>query len=413
MKGLPPVRIAHNFKLLSHTDLGGYPNAGEGIGIKVTPDGKRYLYLANEHRPVAFSILDVTDPTRPEVVWQLKLPAEGMRGNALALHGNLLLSAYQVLRAGDQPAGFVVYDVSDPVNPKEISFFDTSGPHSQGVHFIWFVDGRYAHISTGAADFQPNHPQDHQFYMIVDLKDPANPKEVGRWWMPGQRVGDSEQLPPRHPNPYDIGFRLHDVLCYPQRPDRAYLGYIDGGMVILDISDKSQPKMITRLDYHPPFPGFTHTVLPLFDRGLAVVTDEATGDEGIDWPKRLWMMDIREERNPVMIASMPTPEGFEDLHRVGGRIGAHNIHLNEPLPGCAKLQNTVLATWFSAGLRMYDISDPFRPEEIAAFLPETPAGQRGCRISDVFVDDRHIVYAADRSHGGLYLLEYTGDIPME
>jgi hypothetical protein len=72
----------------------------------------------------------------------------------------------------------------------------------------------------------------------------------------------------------------------------------------------------------------------------------------------------------------------------------------------------VATTWFSAGVRVYDISDPFRPEEIAAFLPETPAGQRGCRISDLFVDDRSIIYAADRARGGLYVLEYTGKRPL-
>ena len=72
----------------------------------------------------------------------------------------------------------------------------------------------------------------------------------------------------------------------------------------------------------------------------------------------------------------------------------------------------MVAAWFSAGLRIYDIRDPFRPEEIAAFLPETPDGQRGCRISDCFVDDRGIIYAADRARGGIYVLEYTGDVPL-
>jgi len=65
------------------------------------------------------------------------------------------------------------------------------------------------------------------------------------------------------------------------------------------------------------------------------------------------------------------------------------------------------------GLRIYDIRDPYRPEEIAAFLPVTPKGQRGCRISDVFVDDRGIVYAMDRARGGMYVLEYTGQQPLD
>jgi len=407
------VRITHNLKLLARHDAGGAPNLGEGMAVKIK-NGRRYLYIAHEHPPACFSIFDVTEPAAPKMLWQLPLPHKNVRGNSLALRGDILIQAYQVNKAGLKPAGFQVFDISKPAEPREIAFFDLSGgPASQGVHYVSFMDGRYAHITTGAPDFEPKHPKDHQFYMIVDLANPAKPTEVGRWWMPGQRKGDKEDLPPRHIEPcFDFAYRPHHTLSYPERPDRAYIGYIDGGIVILDISDKARPKLISRLDYHPPFPGFTHTVLPLFDRNLLVVTDEATGDHGLDWPKRYWMVDVRVESNPVMISSMPTPENFEELHKVGGRIGAHNIHENEPEPGSARLQYTVATTWFSAGVRVYDISDPFRPEEIAAFLPETPEGQRGCRISDLFVDDRSIIYAADRARGGLYVLEYSGKRPL-
>jgi hypothetical protein len=380
--------------------------------MKITPDGRRLFYVAHENPPMAMSILDVTDPTQPYIVFQAEVPHEDIRGNSLALHGDTLLLANQSKYVGQQPAGFWIYDLADPIAPREVGFFDTSGPHSQGVHFVSLMDGRYAHITTGAADFEPNDPKDHQFYMIVDLQDRTNPREVGRWWLPGQRKGDPEGPLKRHAAHYDFGYRPHNTLCYPERPDRAYLGYIDGGIVILDISDMANPRQVSRVDYHPPFPGFTHTVVPLFDRGIAIVADEATGDEGTDWPKLLWVVDIREETNPVIIATMPTPQNFHEFHTVGGRIGAHNLHENDPEPGSAILKNTVVATWFSAGLRIYEISDPFRPNEIAAFLPETPDGQRGCRISDVFVDDRTYIYAADRARGGIYILEYTGDVPL-
>jgi hypothetical protein len=409
---LPPVRIERNLKLIGHNDLGAGPNAGEGLAMKITPSGRRLFYVAHENPPMAMSILDVTDPTKPELVYQAEVAHNDVRGNSLAIQGNTLLLASQCKQFGQQPAGFTVYDLSDPIQPREVAFFDTSGPHSQGVHYVSLIDGRYAHITTGAADFEPNDPKDHQFYMIVDLEDRTNPKEVGRWWLPGQRKGDSAGPLKRHEPRYDFGYRPHNILCFPERPDRAYMGWIDGGIIILDISNKSQPKLVSRVDYHPPFPGFTHTVLPLFDRGLMVVADEATGDEGTDWPKLLWMVDAREETNPIIISTMPNPDNFEELHRVGGRIGAHNIHENDPEPGSAILKNTVVAAWFSAGLRIYDIANPFRPEEIAAFLPETPEGQRGCRISDCFVDDRGIVYAADRARGGIYVLEYTGETPL-
>jgi hypothetical protein len=409
---LPPVRIERNLKLIGHNALGAGPNAGEGLAMKILPSGRRLFYVAHENPPMAMSILDVTDPTNPELVYQAEVPHNDIRGSSLAIRGDTLLLASQSRLPGQQPAGFTIYDLADPIQPREVGFFDTSGPHSQGVHYVSFMDGRYAHITTGAADFEPNDPKDHQFYMIVDLADRANPREVGRWWLPGQRKGDPEGPLKRHEPRYDFGYRPHNILCFPERPDRAYMGYIDGGIVTLDVSDLSQPKLISRVDYHPPFPGFTHTVLPLFDRGLMVVADEATGDEGTDWPKLLWMVDAREETNPIIISTLPFPDNFDDLHRIGGRIGAHNIHENDPEPGSAILHNTVVAAWFSAGLRIYDIRNPFRPDEIAAFLPETPAGQRGCRISDCFVDDRGIVYAADRARGGIYVLEYTGTVPL-
>lgn len=430
--GLPATRVEHNVRLVSHHTLDGAPNIGEGIATKVTDDGRRLLYIAGEHPPRAMSILDVTDPASPELVWTLPTKHDKVRGNSLALRGDTLILAAQVIDPGDEPAGFFIFDVSDPAAPEEIGFFDTSGPHSRGVHLATTMDGEFVHIATGAADFEPKPPvhaegweppewmqaikgghfgRDDQFYMIVDIRDREHPKEAGRWWLPGQRVGDPETIE-RHSG-IDFAFRPHHCLSYPERPDRAYVGYIDGGMIILDISDKANPRMVSRLDYHPPMPGFTHTVVPLFDRDLAVVADEASGDAGLDWPKRVWIVDISDETRPLIISTLPVPEDFDELHAEGGRIGAHNIHENEPEPGTAKLQNTVVATWFSAGLRVYDIRDPFTPKEIAAFVPETPEGQRGSRISDCFVDDRGVLYASDRQKGGLYILEYTGDVPLD
>ena len=244
---------AKNMRLLAHHDLGGYGNGGEGIALQAAADGRRILYIAHESAPKDFTAIDVTDPRRPIVVVQTELPNDHVRSNSLALVDDLLLVAYQTSRPGLEPAGFGAYDVKDPAHPRQVSFFDTSGPHSRGAHCLWFVDSRYAHVSTGAADFVPNNPKDDQFHMIVDMGDPTNPREVGRWWLPGTRRGDSESPPERHPN-LDTGFRVHNVNVYPERPDRAYLGYVDAGLIILDISDISRPTMVSRLDYHPPFP---------------------------------------------------------------------------------------------------------------------------------------------------------------
>ena len=51
-------------------------------------------------------------------------------------------------------------------------------------------------------------------------------------------------------------------------------------MAIVDISDKSKPRTVGLLNWHPPYGGQTHTALPLPRRNLVIVTDEATSPEG-------------------------------------------------------------------------------------------------------------------------------------
>lgn len=395
--------LTKNMRLLAHHDLDGYGNGGEGLAIQTSSDGRRILYIAHERAPKDFTSVDVTDPQNPKTVLQTNLPHAEVRSNSLALVGDLLLVAYQTVRPGLSPAGMGVYDVKDPEHPKQISFFDTSGPYSRGVHCLWFVDGRYAHLSTGASDFQPHDQKDDQFYMIVDLDDPANPKEVGRWWLPGTRVGDSEPRPDRH-TAIDTGFRLHNANVYPERPDRAYLGYIDGGVILLDVADYANPKMISRLDYHPPMPGFTHTVLPLFSRDILIVTDEAVRVDCEDWPKLTWVLDASHETNPIIVSTLPMPNK-EDFCKNGGRFGAHNIHENQPVPTSWISESIIVGAYFNGGIRVHDVSDPFRPEEIAFYVPPPPSEEHGLNINDVYVDENRIVYAIDRWAGGLYILE--------
>ncbi|HXJ83422.1 MAG TPA: hypothetical protein VMS64_32645 [Candidatus Methylomirabilis sp.] len=397
--------LSRRMRLLAQHELGGFGNCGEGMVIQLAPDGRRVLWLAHESAPKNFTAVDVTEPRQPSVIVQTDLPHREMRSNSLDLVGDLLVVAYQTSAVGAKPAGFEIFDVKDPGGPRSVAFFDASGPASRGVHHLWFVDGSYVHCASGAPDFTPRNRKDDQCYRIVDVRRPDQPVEVGRWWLPGTRHGDAEPPPTRHPQ-FDSGFRAHNTNVYPARPDRAWIGYLDGGAVILDISDVAHPRLVSRWDYHPPFPGFTHTLLPLLGRGLLIVSDEAVADGGKDWPKLVWVVDVRDETNPVPIATCPLPAVAEFAGR-GGRYGAHNLHENRPAPGAWVSETMVVGTFFNGGVRVYDVSDPFRPEEVAYYVPSAPRGSRAgaAQINDVFVDERGIVYAVDRFTGGLYVLE--------
>ena len=62
-----------------------------------------------------------------------------------------------------------------------------------------------------------------------------------------------------------------------------------------------------------------------------------------------------------------------------------------------------------SGVRVFDVSNPFWPEEVAYYVLAAPRGSRAgaVQINDVFVDERGIVYAVNRTTGGLYVLEMT------
>ena len=136
------------------------------------------------------------------------------------------------------------------------------------------------------------------------------------------------------------------------------------------------------------------------------VTDESTNNDAQDWPKLVWLLDIRDEKHPVPISTCPLP-ALDAFSSRGGRFGAHNIHENTPSPHCWHSDQIVVGTFFNGGLRAYDISNAYQPKEVAAFVPPAPALSPvgAIQLNDVFIDEREVVYTVDRFTGGLYLLE--------
>ncbi len=402
---------ALNLKLIGHTDINGAGKGGEGLALKQSGN-KTILFLAHESGPQCFSVIDVTNPAKPVVLKQVQVEAEFIRCNALGLSGDVLVVARQSLTVGQPHGGIKTYDVSDAADPQLLSYMDLTGPYSRGTHYLTFTDGRYAYLATGAKDFQPKNPLDDQMLMVVDMQNPRLPKEVGRWWLPGTRIGDEAAAPARV-RPFDSGFRLHTLLVPAERPDRAYVGWIDGGVIVLDISDKTNPKEVSRISWQSLNQGFIHTALPILDRGLLIASQESTKDECADWPMRVSVVDIKNEARPFPVSTLPMPENFEALCKAGGRFGAHNINQNNMPEVSQVLQNTVVTAQFGGGLRIYSIENPHAPKEIAYFAPKV-SGNKGSAIqmNDLIVGKNGLIYANDRFTGGLYILQYTGKTPL-
>ena len=360
-------------RIIGHTDQGG---RGDGQQVMVK-DG--YAYVGHVCSR-GFSIIDVRDPTRPKAVTYIENPPNTWSLH-IQVHDDLLLQVqgrdmftrtdmqdernYYKPKAGRHDAhaapkirnwtsGMVVWDISRPTEPRRIGFLEIEGT---GIHRIWYVGGRWAYASAmidGFTDY---------IFIVIDLKNPARPKIVGRYWLPGMNLAAGEKA--NWPLPTGR-YGLHHAVVH---DDIAYGAWRDACLVVMDVKDKTNPKLIVHKTWAPPFGGGTHNCLPLPNRDLLIVLDEAVLDEMEDGFKPIWVFDNQVKSNPISVSTFPTPKD-RDYIKVGGHFGPHNIHENRS--GSFQSETLVFATYQNAGVRIYDISNHLEPKEVGACVPPAP-----------------------------------------
>jgi hypothetical protein len=372
-----PAGSSHGFRQIGAHDL-----AGCGDGMQVLRVGN-VVYVGHTGTSGAgTSVLDASNPRNPRLVAQWPAPANTHTHKVQVADGLLLVNhekfPYRKPAAGPFSAGLAIYSLADPLAPEQIGFWSSGG---LGVHRIVWDGGRYAHMSATPDGFRD------RIWVILDVSDPAHPREAGRWWWPGLRDDEEPAWPDGQ------RYAAHHALV---DGDRAYLGLDDGGMVVLDVSDMTAPRTLSRLEWGG---GATHTCLPLPGRRLVVATDEQQHD-GPNPPQRgIRVLDVSAD--PRVASVLPTPAG--DYDQLPMRFGAHNLHENRE--HSYRSERVVFATYFSAGVRVYDLTDSAAPVEIAHWVPDAPAGQPVPQSNDLFVDDDGLTWVTDRVGGGLAVLE--------
>lgn len=415
VQDLPKPDFARNMKLIGYSDQGGRP---DGVQLMVN---KGFAFIGHMFSK-GFSIIDVRNPRDPRPVKYVPAPPNTWNLH-LQTHGDLLLvvNAKDMFAAAefqdekqyykgalgkkvgtadgtssvvrDWTAGMTVYDIANPAEPRRIGFMPVAGG---GIHRIWYVGGRWAYASVlldGFTDY---------IFMTIDMADPTQPKESGRYWLPGMNTAAGEELrwePARRNG-------LHHAIVH---GNTAYGAWRDAGLVVLDVADRAAPKIITHRNWSPPYGGGTHNCLPLPDRNLLVVVDEAVLDNCEDGVKYIWVFDIREPSNPISISTFPTPDEMDYANK-GAHFGPHNIHENRP-DGLVS-SDLIFSTYQNAGIRVTDISNAYRPVEVAAFVPPAPnrlvdrrpGRPKAVQSCDVWVSAEGLVYSSDYNCG-LFILE--------
>jgi hypothetical protein len=156
--------------------------------------------------------------------------------------------------------------------------------------------------------------------------------------------------------------------------------------------------MVSRLEFGEESRN-THTALRLPGRDILVVTDEQL-TRWIGVQRHVWVVDISDETEPRVVSRLPVPPDARHDERV--RWGPHNLH--EMKPGTFIDPNLVFLTYFGGGVRVYDLTEPTQPREVAFFLPPPPVGRDSIQFNDVFVTEDGLIYVSDRHGDGLWVL---------
>jgi len=441
-----------NLEVLGYCDLDGKAGMFQ-MALYRTESGRYLLYgaaFAAGPEGVGIMISDVTDPRDPVFIkkWRpfsieeyptTSIPKLQIADDKLVFA--LTSGSGPGVLVGDRAKmkslqGIMVYDLKkDPENPEFLGYWDCGVPYSMGVHRFMYNGGDYVHLSAEADEHEG------MIYRIVDISDPQNIKEVGRWWAPHQYIygvpgREVDHSAPHNPDFMDKGWMHGPPFVL---GDKAYLGYGGDGLYVLDVSDFTRPKALGQLRFMPAFSSRlagarTHTALPLKGRDLCVVTNEGERfgfiKDGMvkeaQSVNNIHMVDVSDPANPVLIAEFPYPEVPEDFPAPnfntyclaegskGGPFGPHNLH--EPMDGKPWLEqrtDVVYDCYFAAGLRIYDVSDPFYIKEKAYFIPPNPTkkffpfpGPMMAMTEDIVVDDRGNIII-DANSDGFYILRKT------
>jgi hypothetical protein len=408
---IPAQGYGQRIRHVSYSDQGGRP---DGVQVMVN---RGHVYVGHmfsngvtvldardprELKPVRFFTAgDFTRTHQLQIAEDVMLLANG--ANIVAMQSYDGLRGYFENNLADSitnrkkfRSGLSIHDVSRPGEMREIAFLEMPG---LGINRIGWQGGRYAYVSAHFDGFT-----DH-ILCVVDLNILTKPEIVARWWLPGMNraAGEKSTMP--------AGRRaaLHHMLT---AGNFGYGAWRDGGMTVHDISDPRTPKLVSHINWSPPFPGGTHTALPLPGRNLVVVADEANAERCAKGTFHTFVLDLRSPQNPVPIATLPTPRD-RDFCAAAGTFGPHNLHENRP--GSYRSEDTIFATYNNAGVRIFDIRDAFSPKEIAYWVPPIPKKlidprpkvSLAAKTADLYVMPDGLMYVSDWN-AGLNVLQYEG-----
>ena len=336
-----------NIRPIAHLDLG---NCNDVWGY-TAPDGHEFALVG--HRTGTY-IFDVsTNPHDPIEVGFI--PGTNSTWRDLKTHG------YYCYVVNESGGGMDIISLEDPFNPYKVGSYTSS---TATAHNMFIADGYAYLVGSAGASAQTNS---WQGIIILELSDPENPTELGRW----------EET------------YIHDIYV---KNDTAYACDIyNGSLAIIDVSDKTNP---TTMLVHNYSNYGCHAVWVTDDSKYAVTGDEESGGY-------VYIFDIQDFDNINMVATW-----YPDEPEVQNK-SVHNVLIKDDL---------LYVSYYVYGTRIVDISDPYNPTEVGYY--DWYPGQNGLYSGNWGTypfTGNGLIYSTDYSGNGLFVMSYPfmGEIEFE
>jgi hypothetical protein len=435
---------ASNMALVGQHDL----QARSAYQPLVHEQGGRWIAYVGHHGGVAVntvtgqredsgtSILDVTDPRNPRYLAHIRgEPGLAEQGGAQMVR----VCSGRQLPKGDpsrvyllRTFGNLAHEVWDVTAPEKPARLASVVGGLKGTHKNWWeCDTGIAYLVSGLPDWRTR-----RMTQVYDLADPARPRFIRNFGLPGQQPNALGPVPTELHGPISAGPKLNRVFFGYGTNKSGVMQIVDREKLLNGPGEPTEANLIApevgRFDL--PASNGAHTALPVLgvelaefakDKGggrrdFVIVVNESLVNECLEPRQMVFVVDVTDEQRPVGVATFNVPEASGSFCARGGRFGAHSSNENQP-PMYAR--RVVFFAWFNAGVRAVDIRDPFHPREVGYYIPATTdrtdkrcvkldSGER-CKIAiqtnNVDVDDRGYVYIVDRANTGLHILELTGE----
>jgi hypothetical protein len=361
-----------NMRLVGQQDI---QNRGENGNLAWIGDCAYVAaYFGGSDPLMGMAVVDASNPANPELV-KLMPGTPGTRESQVEAHEGRGIVIVMPFRHPQTPYG-------DPPGPTQLQIYDASAdcknPVRVGTYDFDFTthehrisgDGMtvYATVS-GPGLAPPGEPKRGPALSVIDITDLSKPTLITTW-----DLSDEPGLPKSGMHDLDVN----------DEGTRAYTNsrwMVDGvrhqGLTILDTTEvqerRPNPKLrrISSFNWGPPENfGGTHSAefITIKGRQYVIALDETMGTNAAapwGWGR---IIDVTEERYPLQISTIALEASQA---RFADQTNPDKAYYGAHYHGVDDRKNASLAffSWYSSGLRAWDIRDPYLPKEIGYYIP--------------------------------------------